>query len=170
MTRHWKCSRQEPNKGLGITSRLVLLSTVSFTLCLIFSGCGKRDLGPRAPVKGKITVAGEPLTTGQVVFILMPPDPQNEKFERVQSLADIQEDGSYEMRPEDGVVLGRHKVTVFINKKLVPSNKAPFASKYSKRKESDLIVEVTRNPQPGAYDLNLEKNLHKDESLPDSNE
>ena len=54
--------------------------------------------------------------------------------------------------------LWRDKVTVFIDKLGMVRDDAPFAPKYSLRKESDLVVEVTENAQPRAYDLNLEKN------------
>jgi hypothetical protein len=75
-------------------------------LVLVTAGCGSK-YPPTAPVNGKITIDGKPVTTGRISF-----HPVN--GER-PALANIQPDGSYSLttfEDGDGALLGRHKVSI----------------------------------------------------------
>lgn len=85
-------------------NKLLLLSVGM----LISAGCGSGEILPEtAPVSGKATLDGKPLTSGTVTF--HPEGPGNPGY------AEIKEDGSFEVTTyelRDGAVLGRHIVTV----------------------------------------------------------
>lgn len=85
-------------------NKLLLLSVCT----LIAAGCGSGEVLPEtAPVSGKATLNGKPLTSGTVTF--HPEGPGNPGY------AEIKEDGSFEVTTyelRDGAVLGRHTVTV----------------------------------------------------------
>jgi hypothetical protein len=75
-------------------------------LVLVNTGCGSK-YPPTAPVSGKITLNGEPVTQGRISF-----HPTN--GER-PALANIQPDGSYSLTTferGDGALLGHHKVSI----------------------------------------------------------
>jgi hypothetical protein len=75
-------------------------------LVLVTAGCGSK-YPPTAPVKGKITLNGKPVTTGRISF-------HPTTGER-PALANIQPDGSYSLTTferGDGALLGRHKVSI----------------------------------------------------------
>ncbi|MEQ9408952.1 MAG: hypothetical protein RIK87_14540 [Fuerstiella sp.] len=75
---------------------------------LILTGCGdNEDLPETAPVSGKVTLNGQPLTNGTVTF--HPEGPGNPGY------GEIKEDGAFDLTTyelRDGAVLGLHKVTV----------------------------------------------------------
>jgi len=75
-------------------------------LTLACAGCGSK-YPPTAPVKGKITLNGKPVTTGRVSF-------HPTTGER-PALSNIQPDGSYSLttfQRGDGALLGHHKVSI----------------------------------------------------------
>src|SRR6187402_2127746 len=75
-------------------------------LALVTAGCGSKH-PLTAPVKGKITIDGKPVTTGRISFHPV-------SGER-PALANIQPDGSYSLttfEDGDGALLGRHKVSI----------------------------------------------------------
>ena len=76
-------------------------------LCLAaLAGCGS-DGDPVAPVRGKVTVGGAPVTTGVVMF--WPDDG------RAPATGQIQPDGTYELETQQqgkGAVIGSHVVTI----------------------------------------------------------
>jgi len=85
-----------------------------FGLCFLFTGCGGGDIGkPKvAPVSGKVTQKGKPLTAGDVMFT---PSGGPEGASGHIASGQIQSDGSYTLttfNTGDGAVLGKHKVTV----------------------------------------------------------
>ncbi len=81
-----------------------LAAVVATILVLIPAGC---DNGPNvAPVHGKITVGGKPLTEGNIVFM-----PSNGRMAHGK----IQPDGSYRLttfESNDGALIGDHSVTI----------------------------------------------------------
>ena len=130
-------------------------------------GCGKK-LPPMAPVSGKVTVNGQPLTAGNVSFI---PDVKIDKSAKGQkdtapaglSASTVGSDGTYKIITggKDGAPLGKYKVTV--NPSMVPvaDAKAPpptgFNQQFTNPKTTPLHVEVIANPESGRYDLKLTK-------------
>ena len=82
---------------MGNLVRLFFIGFLSTTFILPFSGC-KKNVGPRAPVKGKIMVGDEPLTKGFVVYSILPADPNIDAF-----VGAIQTDGTFELAPGSGV-------------------------------------------------------------------
>lgn len=81
---------------------------VAAALLLSTAGCG--PTGKRiatAPVQGKITYKGSPVTTGTVMFVPTSGGPP--------ATGEIQPDGTYSLKtydPGDGAVLGNHTVAV----------------------------------------------------------
>src|SRR5262249_16639643 len=74
-------------------------------LIALSAGCSKYPA--TAPVKGKITINGKPVTTGRISF-------HPTTGER-RALANIQPDGSYSLTTferGDGALLGHHKVSI----------------------------------------------------------
>src|SRR4051794_33249667 len=79
------------------------LGAAALAALLAAAGCG----GPRlAPVSGRVTVGGRPVTEGVVMFI--PADGP-------AAVGAIQKDGQYTLttfKPGDGALVGGHKVTI----------------------------------------------------------
>jgi len=131
---------------------LVLLTVVAV-------GCGP-PLPPMATVKGKVTVDGQPVTSGQVTFI--PTDAKNSAF---GSAGPIDSNGEYTLSTagHDGAPLGQYKVTVARTANMVPTpgatpmSQAPFGAQYQDSAKTPLTKEVVKDPEPGRYDLQLTK-------------
>lgn len=73
--------------------------------CLVVSGCGP-ETPLTAPVHGRITVGGKPITTGRIVFY-----PEIGR----SGTAVIGADGTYRLatfQPNDGATIGKHHVTI----------------------------------------------------------
>jgi hypothetical protein len=72
--------------------------------CLLSSGC---DSGPKlAPVRGRVSYNGKPVTTGRIMFY-----PEHGR----PSVASVAEDGTYSLTnnvPGDGALIGKHQVTI----------------------------------------------------------
>ena len=85
-----------------IRSRPVL-SLMGLT-CILLSGCNS---GPKvAPVRGRVTYNGKPVTGGKIMFY-----PEHGR----PSLGTIAEDGTYSLTNKvagDGAQVGQHKVTI----------------------------------------------------------
>jgi hypothetical protein len=81
--------------------------------CVLLGGCGPATVRPKvAPVSGKVTQKGKPLTGGEVMFTHSG-GPEGEAGH--VATGQIEEDGSYRLttfNTGDGAVLGKHKVTV----------------------------------------------------------
>jgi hypothetical protein len=126
-------------------------------LCILFgaivsAGC-KPSLPPMAPVKGKVTLDGQPVTSGQVTFV--PTD--NKTDAGLLSAGTIGSDGTYEIHTEgqSGAPLGKYNVRV------TPSTMAPLGatgvSVPLDTKFGEHSFEVVAAPEPGRYDLKLTK-------------
>ena len=75
--------------------------------CAMLSGCGSGlDL---APVTGRVTMNGQPVTQGEITFWAENGPP---------AIGQITADGAYTLRTlqDDGALVGRHKVTIMSTK------------------------------------------------------
>jgi hypothetical protein len=88
------------------------------TALLVLGGCG-RKAEPLVPVRGKLTVKGQPLFAGTVVFY---PDRENGNLTAGEPRGFI-EQGIYELYSDDaeGAPPGRYKVAMFAVKGAWPT-------------------------------------------------
>jgi hypothetical protein len=132
-----------------------LLSLGLLSLC----GCGGVSLPPLNPVKGKVTVEGQPLTGGNISLI--PVAVTNDKT-IPPSAGEIKSSGEYEIFTggKSGAPAGDYKVV--ITPPMMPMDmaagqkgppKLPFNMKYGNPKDTPLQVKVPG----GDYDLTLKK-------------
>jgi hypothetical protein len=131
--------------------RLALVAALAVSLYA--TGCGS---GPRTyPVTGRVTMNGQPITSGSVQFVAV----EGANYEPV---SDIGADGTYRLvtLEKEGAPLGKYKVLV---RSVAPSDpkdpysipKSTIPEKYAKVDETDLVMEVVSSPGPNAYDINL---------------
>ena len=121
-------------------------------------GCGGGD-PPGAPVKGQITINGDPLPAGTVVF---EPDAQkgNTSKREFRTQIDPANPGVYELRSDDdGVSLGWYRVAVFAIQSPNRMTRPVWLAdqKYSNTATSGLSAEVVESPSDGAYDFDLNR-------------
>jgi hypothetical protein len=112
-----------------------------------------------APVSGKLTVDGKPLTTGSVSFR---PDASQGNGSQHQPNGAIDAEGKFELYvPPDrkGAPLGWYRVVVTAYDDPQPGKplKSFIDMKYSDEKTTTLKVEVVAKPEPGRYDFKLTK-------------
>lgn len=131
----------------------------------VVSGCGKK-LPPMAPVSGKVTVEGQPLSSGQVAFVpdvqVLGADKPIEQSGAGLSAGQIT-NGEYKIYTagKEGAPLGKYKVTV--TPSMMPTGDAKkmpasgFNRAYGDPRNTPLMVEVVANPDAGRYDLKLKK-------------
>jgi hypothetical protein len=129
-------------------------------LMLILAGCGGDYVGGTVPVKGKVTINGQPAKYGAVTFW---PDSAKGNNAKYEASAVIGDDGTYTLKTRDklGATAGAYKVTVSIipkggsdNTKVeIPKEEAP--AEYTKKETTKLAIEVSASAAPGAYDLNV---------------
>lgn len=82
-------------------------STLSLLLvgaCALLLGCGKADL-PRGSVTGQVTIGGQPLQAGRVIFTPIAPTHGPATSVRVEA-------GRYELPEQRGPIIGQHRVEV----------------------------------------------------------
>jgi hypothetical protein len=152
----------------------LLLSRLVFLVVLLGSGlvlgCGKKDAS-MAPVTGKVTVDGKPLTSGSVSLI--PDVPMgNEGAQEASKLqtsalsgGEIKSDGTYKIYTggKEGAPLGKYKVRVvppITEPKDKEGKETPdigFKKEYTDANKTPLHYEVVGSPEAGRYDLNLKK-------------
>jgi len=128
-------------------------------IALPLPGC-KKSVNT-VPVSGKVTVDGEPLTSGQVAFV-----PVDEGAPKELSSATIDAKGNYSIKTagKDGAPPGKYKVTVSMMMTPTGDGKAPelpFPTKYGNPRDTPLSVEVVANAPAGAYDLKIESGKKK---------
>jgi len=110
--------------------------------------------GGLTPVEGKAFLDGKPLTFGLVMLV-----PNREKGNQTpfRPSGGIGADGTYRIASErgNGAPNGSYKVVVI--PLIVPGKEVPASipAIYQTEAKSDLQIEVTATPAPGAYDLNL---------------
>lgn len=125
---------------------------VAAIVVLAFSACSRNYQRDTAPVNGRVTVDGIPLTSGYVIVI-----PESGRMAK----GAIQSDGSFVLgtyAANDGVPLGRHSVVVqpvpadaVDSSKIEPGPAIP--KQYEVARSSGLEIEVTPD---GIDNLNLE--------------
>lgn len=83
---------------------------ISIVLCLVagtIAGCGRGDRLPTGHVTGKVTIDGNPLPSGSLLFVPIGGGPTSQ--------GKIEADGSFKMgtyTETDGAILGSHKVMI----------------------------------------------------------
>lgn len=118
---------------------------------LVLVGCssGPDDTPPLAPVTGKVTLDGKPLTSGSVQFT---PNKDRGTTGRM-ALGNINEDGTFELMtitPGDGAQVGHHLVAIESyentafdpNKPVNQSPKSLIPKRYTNPQTSQLTAEV----------------------------
>jgi hypothetical protein len=139
-------------------------------LAVLGAAAGCAGGGPEVvPVRGRVTVNGEPLRakSGNVTFV---PDRAKGNTTTFQPVGYLDEDGNYTLyydQGKQGAPPGWYKVQVAATsgKVQMPGSrgKGPppppplFHKKYNRAATSGLAVEVVRDPAPGAYHLKLTK-------------
>ena len=129
--------------------------------CLLtagLTGCGPGGPKP-APVEGKVTMGGKPLTTGTAIFY---PDAAWGNDSKEEPRGDIDGGGAYQVftGARKGAAPGWYKVAVTAADQIDPNN--PYFTKwlvperYIDPRTSKLEFEVGANPTPGAFDIELE--------------
>jgi hypothetical protein len=115
-------------------------------------GCGAKREAPPAltPVMGKVSVDGEPITSGMVIFH---PEDGAPAAPSMLPTGMIQRDGSYTLvsGASPGAAAGKYKVIITA----VGPGKGRVPGKYTDPKTSDLVVEVVENTSD--YDLRLRR-------------
>jgi len=138
--------------SLAVLGALALTSAV---------GCGGVR---RVPVSGTVTLDGQPLNGGYLVFT---PDTAKGNTGRISCTSRIK-DGRYDLETNgvtradsgSGVPLGWYKVTFRMLEE--STKKHPIApinvhDKFKSVEKTPLSVEVKDNPDPGAYDFKMTK-------------
>lgn len=136
--------------------RVFTTIAIAAVLLLAAVGCGPAEKRvATAPVKGKISYKGAPVTTGNVMFIPSGGGPP--------ATAEIQADGTYSLKtyePEDGAVPGDHVVTVTAIQLSTGSPEDPASdpkllvpTKYSSSKTSGLTASVADGENAVDFDL-----------------
>jgi hypothetical protein len=129
---------------------------VSALLCAlglaVVSGC---DGGPkRVPVKGTVTLDGQPLTGGVLHFY---PDPDKGNMHRVDCLSPVR-DGKFNLlttavkdsESGDGAPVGWYKVYLYTE---IPDLNLKIDPKFTDPARTPIEVEVKEKPEPGDYDI-----------------
>lgn len=148
-----------------VPSSIVRGRLFSVLLCLggvlALGGCGQPGPGKLYPVRGKVTLAGKPMTAGYVAFAL---EEASDIAAQIMVTGTIASDGTYEMKTngKTGVPLGKYKVTInpgmpTTKEEAENMGKLAFDSRYTDPTSSPLKVEVVASPQANAYDLKLSK-------------
>jgi hypothetical protein len=124
-----------------------------FALVLLaaFVGCGASG-PPRAPIQGAVTVAGQPLAAGRIVFVPVTPNEGPATTARIVN-------GKYELPHREGPVVGTNRVEVAadVNLGFALDDEQAFA-KYGRRmppnpippqynQQSQLVVEVAEDTE-----------------------
>ncbi|WP_439631983.1 hypothetical protein [Gemmata sp.] len=121
------------------------------------AGCKGEE--PLPPVAGTVTVDGRPVPRGTVTFY---PDASKGNASPHLPTGILEPDGRFEIcLPEDkkGAPPGWYRVVVFAANDPQPGKPVKFFvnKKYTDRGSTPLSVEVVANPEPGRYELKLEK-------------
>jgi hypothetical protein len=128
------------------------------------AGCGGSS-AKLVPISGKVTVDGQPVTSGQVSFLpLKEGEGVNAKAAEgsLPASGQIEANGEYKLftNGKEGAPLGKYKVIVTpammpTGGKAAPS--APFNAKFFDAKRTPLTRDVVSGAAAGAYDLKLTK-------------
>ena len=141
-----------------------LTALVVAAACVAASGCGSS--GPtRAPIRGKITVGGQPLAAGRILFTPVAPN-------QGPATSAVITAGEYEIPEEEGPVVGANRVEVEaeLNLGFAIDDEAAFAKRGGRplppnaippqfNRESQLVVEVKAGEE-NAYDVTIPQSRH----------
>jgi hypothetical protein len=119
---------------------------------IVPGGCGKRlSVGPCLPVQGNVTLGGQPLVGGQVMFI-----PLNVEGERPRPEGVIDAQGHYSLKTvgKEGAPAGEYRAIITTSGQ-DKNQDSRFDPTYSHWEKSPLEVRVAENSPPGTYDLKL---------------
>ncbi|MCI0464172.1 MAG: hypothetical protein L0Z62_45135 [Gemmataceae bacterium] len=124
---------------------------------LALAGCNAGGGEGLAPVVGKVTVDGKPLTTGSVS---LRPDGSKGNKSQHQPTGAIDPQGNFEVLvppARKGAPLGWYKVVVTALDDPQPGKplKSFIDMKYADENNTPLKVEVIASPEPGRYDFKL---------------
>jgi hypothetical protein len=136
---------------------LAILCTFGLTS---LAGCGVKHV----PVSGTVTLDGQPLNGGILVFT---PDTAKGNTAKISCTSPVKE-GHYDLETNGitradsgpGVPLGWYKVTLRVldlGSKKRPQAPINVNEKYKNVEKTPLSVEVKDNPDPGAYDFKMTK-------------
>lgn len=134
-------------------------------LSLLLAGCGTKEL-PRGPVRGRITIGGQPVAGATVTF--------ESKSVGVAQTATTNDDGRYEFESYNaaGLPAGSYKVSVSTGRFMQPGEEIPrldpskkitappkpktttMPDKYAKGESSGLIADVNAG-QNSPFDFDL---------------
>jgi len=126
---------------------------------ILSSGCSSS--ATLAPVSGKVTVDGNPLTKGTVIYR---PDKTKGNNTGDEPIGEINAEGVYTLqtRGKPGAPLGWYKVTVSVTDAPPDNTKAEITpplinSTYTFADITPLQAEVVAPPKTGSYDLKLSR-------------
>ena len=142
--------------NLQINNRIVCWATAVFITCSGLVGCGSSDNLSRAPLTGKVTYKGQPLSHGMIG--LLPTDGTKSP----QGSGAIALDGSYEISTagKSGAVVGTHKVIVQCRQEVSNEEKRQMKigqllipSQYASYNRTPLEVKV--NPKGTVFNIEI---------------
>lgn len=140
---------RQRQRGFGVVTRAI--SPVLFTVVAV-AGCGQ-EAGPTLiAVAGKVTIDGQPATSGGVSY-------RDVATGMIQPGASIEADGTYSLvhNRQQGAPAGRYRVVVFVNEKPKPGVDALpgviVNKKYTSPNSTPIEVEVVEEAPAGHYDL-----------------
>ena len=139
-----------------VRNRTLILLVIG--IVAIAAGCNSKD-EKLAPVSGIVTVGGRPIPSGNVTFY---PESSKGAAGLHQPNGVIDASGRFELYVPDskkGAPLGKYKVVVYAVDDPQPGkpNKYFANKKYADIATTTLSIEVVQNPEPGRYDLKLER-------------
>jgi hypothetical protein len=119
------------------------------SICVIFALCAIPGCEPSypetAPVSGKVTLGGEPVSGGEIQFF---PD------EGIMATGRIESDGTYRLttfQPDDGAVIGEHRVAVRAEGPISATGLITVPKRYQNPETSNLTATV----KPGSNRINF---------------
>jgi hypothetical protein len=153
--RHFNPENQN-HRGIAMlrATRFVGIFAAAASLTFALSGC-KKSVNT-VPVSGKVTLDGNPITSGQVTFT-----PTDDGGSKELSAGTIGSDGSYTIKTggKEGAPPGKYKASITpamaANSKSDGKPDIPYPIIYTTPNKTPLTIEVVASPAAGAYDLKL---------------
>jgi hypothetical protein len=143
------------------------LSTIAVVLAALASGCGTAGIGKTYPVRGAVTIDGQPLVA-KTTIVLFTPDDSRGNSSPFEPASTVDENGIYTLttKGRNGAPPGWYKVVVTARSEALvqrpqasglsrPVTQSLLPARYGQPGTSGLSIEVVENPAPSAYDLNL---------------
>jgi hypothetical protein len=150
----------------GAAQRLSLLAA-GFLFLFVGLGCGDDSgVGKTYPVRGKVTLDGQPLVAESTV-ILFKPDSSRGNSSAFEPVSTVDEEGNYALltKGKKGAPAGWYKVLVTAlaeapqhasgAKRHRPVARSLLPARYGQAQTTTLSIEVVADPAADAYDLKL---------------